>query len=550
MVRYIPPLIIAKAITDFDGTLPSLQEFSPYLWVFASVWFLGEMVWRLALHLAIRTEIKGMANLYINAIDHLLLKDRSFFQDNFAGSLTKRTIGYARNFESFIDTIMFGVVTNLLPALFATFVLFTISPWLGLALIGTLIPSILIIAPLIKRRSRLVRIRETASNVMAGHVADIISNMDTVQAFAQDEHERSHHRTYVEDYLQKAQKSWDYQNLRIDTIISPLYTFINVLGLALAIAVGGDATTMATVFVTFNYFANVTFVMWEFNRIYRNLENAITDAAQFTELLLQENRITDPKSPINLHIANGEILFKDVDFYYEDATQALFTGLNLRIKPGEKVALVGHSGGGKSTITKLLLRFNDVTNGQLLIDGQDITKARLRDIRSAISYVPQEPIMFHRSITENIRYGKLHATNDEVIHAAKLAHAHEFIAKLPDGYQTVVGERGMKLSGGQRQRIAIARALIKDAPILVLDEATSALDSESEKLIQKSLWNLMEGRTAVVIAHRLSTVQKMDRIIVLENGHIAESGTHQELLAHGGTYAKLWAHQSGGFIEE
>lgn len=158
--------------------------------------------------------------------------------------------------------------------------------------------------------------------------------------------------------------------------------------------------------------------------------------------------------------------------------------------------------------------------------------------------------MFHRSITENIRYGKLHATNDEVIHAAKLAHAHEFIAKLPDGYQTVVGERGMKLSGGQRQRIAIARALIKDAPILVLDEATSALDSESEKLIQKSLWNLMEGRTAVVIAHRLSTVQKMDRIIVLENGHIAESGTHQELLAHGGTYAKLWAHQSGGFIEE
>jgi ATP-binding cassette subfamily B protein len=224
--------------------------------------------------------------------------------------------------------------------------------------------------------------------------------------------------------------------------------------------------------------------------------------------------------------------------------------MNLHIKPGEKIALVGHSGGGKSTVTKLLLRFVDIDGGQLLVDGQSVSDVRVADLRGAIAYVPQEPVMFHRSIRENIRYGRLNASDADVISAAKKANAHEFISKLPEGYDTMVGERGVKLSGGQRQRVAIARAIIKDAPILVLDEATSALDSESEKLIQAALRELMEKRTAIVIAHRLSTIQKMDRIIVLDEGDIIEEGTHNSLLEHKGVYAKLWAHQSGGFIED
>jgi ATP-binding cassette subfamily B protein len=228
----------------------------------------------------------------------------------------------------------------------------------------------------------------------------------------------------------------------------------------------------------------------------------------------------------------------------------LFEKLSLRIQSGEHIGLVGKSGGGKTTITKLLLRFLDIQNGSIKIDGQDIAQVTQESLRRKIAYVPQEPLLFHRSLAENISYGKPGADQKEIEKVARMAHAHEFIKDLAHGYDTLVGERGVKLSGGQRQRIAIARAMLKDAPILVLDEATSALDSESEVLIQDALWKLMEGRTAIVIAHRLSTIQKMDRIIVMDDGKIVEEGTHKELTAQKGVYASLWDHQTGGFIEE
>jgi ATP-binding cassette subfamily B protein len=244
-------------------------------------------------------------------------------------------------------------------------------------------------------------------------------------------------------------------------------------------------------------------------------------------------------------------MFSNVGFAYpENQTRPLFKDLSLKIKPGEKVGLVGPSGGGKTTITRLLLRFMDIQDGLITIDGQDITTIKQADLRSRIAYVSQEPILFHRTLAENIGYGDLVAEQKVIEGVAKMANAHDFIAKLPKGYDTLVGERGVKLSGGQRQRVAIARAMLKNAPILVLDEATSALDSESEVLIQDALWKLMEGRTAIVIAHRLSTIQRMDRIIVLEDGKIVEEGSHKDLLRANGTYAKLWAHQSGGFIDD
>jgi ATP-binding cassette subfamily B protein len=351
--------------------------------------------------------------------------------------------------------------------------------------------------------------------------------------------------------MTKAQRSWDYHNNRIDMSISPIYVLINVIGLALAITISNDASTISKVFVTFSYFSSATLILWQFNRTYRNIENSLSEAAQFTELLMHESEIQEQPGAKKLKVSKGEVNFNDVHFAYDASREEpLFENLNLHIAPGEKIALVGHSGGGKTTITKLLLRFIDIDSGELTIDGQDIRKAKLASVRESIAYVPQEPLMFHRSIRENIRYGRLDATDEEVIEAAKRANAHEFISELPDGYETLVGERGVKLSGGQRQRIAIARAIIKDAPILVLDEATSALDSESEKLIQEALWSLMQNRTAIVVAHRLSTIQKMDRIIVLDKGHIAEQGSHKELLALKGVYARLWAHQSGGFIED
>ena len=253
---------------------------------------------------------------------------------------------------------------------------------------------------------------------------------------------------------------------------------------------------------------------------------------------------------MTLETHQGAVQLRDISFGYTDNSQTVINNLSLDIKAGERLGLAGHSGGGKTTLTKLILRFADVTKGAITIDGKDIRDLTQQSLRANIAYVPQEPYLFHRSLRDNIAYGKPKASDSEIMTAIKQANAMEFIASLPDGLDTIVGERGVKLSGGQRQRIAIARAILKDAPILILDEATSALDSESEKLIQDALEKLMKNRTSIVIAHRLSTIAKLDRIIVLDNGAIIEDGTHNELLDKKGTYAKLWNHQSGGFIEE
>jgi ATP-binding cassette subfamily B protein len=239
---------------------------------------------------------------------------------------------------------------------------------------------------------------------------------------------------------------------------------------------------------------------------------------------------------------------RHIDFRYDGGAPLLFNRFSLRIDPGVKLGVIGRSGGGKTTLTRLLLRFVEAETGEIRIGGQRIDRIPQSELRRVIAYVPQDPSMFHRTIAENIRVGRPDASEADVRRAAALAHAAEFVGTLPAGYDTLVGERGVKLSGGQRQRVAIARAILKDAPILVLDEATSSLDSESEALIQEALWSLLAGRTAVVIAHRLSTVRRMDRLIVLERGRIAEDGTHDELLQRGGIYASLWAQQSGGFL--
>jgi len=546
---YAPPLVVAAILTKFGSHRPTLHTLLPYLYAFAGIWMAGELIWRAAFACLNRADSRVMRNLYIDAMRELARKDIGFFHDNFAGSLTKKTIGYAKSFESFMDTLAFNVFANLIPILFVTVILWRFSWVLVAILLGMMALVMLIIIPLTKRRKKLVTAREAASNHTAGHIADVIGNMDVVQAFAHEDFELTQHEANVRDYMGKAKRSWDYHNNRIDMAISPFYVLINVIGLAVAITFGKDAASLSAIFVTFNYYAYVTRVLWEFNRTYRNIENALSEAAQFTDLLLTPPALSEVDQPQSLNIPHGEITFRNVEFGYDNAA-ALFKDFNLTIAAGEKIALVGHSGGGKTTITKLLLRFVDINRGELLIDGQNIAEVRLQDLRRHIAFVPQEPIMFHRSIRENIRYGQLDASDEAVVAAAKQANAHEFISRLPEGYDTMVGERGVKLSGGQRQRIAIARAVIKDAPILVLDEATSALDSESEKLIQDALWKLMEGRTTIVIAHRLSTIQHMDRIIVLNRGSVAEQGPHAALVKKRGIYAKLWAHQSGGFIED
>jgi ATP-binding cassette subfamily B protein len=275
----------------------------------------------------------------------------------------------------------------------------------------------------------------------------------------------------------------------------------------------------------------------------------MTDMQEVIDIFDAPVDIRDRESPESLKMHDGHIVFNHVSFFYKDGNPVL-KDFNLDIAPGERVGFVGHSGAGKTTITKLLLRFADTIEGSITIDGQDIKNITQNDLRSVISYVPQEPILFHRTIGENIAYSNPDATKEEIIDVAKKAFAHDFIIKLPKGYDTLVGERGIKLSGGERQRIAIARAMLKNSPILVLDEATSSLDSVSEAFIQNAFDLLMKGKTTIVIAHRLSTISKMDRIIVLDKGKVIEMGTHKELIEKSGVYADLWNHQSGGFLED
>ncbi len=552
LVRYVPPLIVANALVKLSSSQPKFGDFLPYLVLLVVLWIIGEAIWRLVIHLGIIAQVRGMRRLYNGALGFLMEKDLGFFHDNFAGSLTKKALGYGRRYEEFIDALTFDISPSLLPLIFVSVVLWHYSPWLVFTLLGLFSVAVLLIVPLIRRRRKLVTKREEASNLAAGYIADVISNADTVKAFGREAYELKSYDQRVKDHMGKTRKSWDYQNLRIDMTAAPMYILINAVGLSVAFLVQQrTGAKLQVVFVTFAYYTQFTQVIWNFSNIYRRLETTITDAAQFTELLLEMPKTTDPAKPSEFKVTKGEIELKDVKFRYEDNSgQHLFEDFNLKVPSGQKIALVGRSGGGKTTITRLLLRFMDIDSGQILIDGRNISEVTQSELRRFIGYVPQEPAMFHRTLTDNIRYGKLDADEKDVKRAAKAAHAAEFIDVLPEGYSTLVGERGIKLSGGQRQRIAIARAILKDAPILVLDEATSSLDSESELLIQDALWKLMEGRTAIVIAHRLSTIQRMDKIIVLDQGTIVEQGTHKELLELDGLYAKLWAHQSGGFLED
>jgi ATP-binding cassette subfamily B protein len=550
LIFYAPPVVVARLLGAFARNEPlAASDLAPYLAALAGLWLAGEATWRLALFLMIRTEIRAMESLYVEAMDELLAKDLAFFQDNFAGSLTKRALGYARRFENIFDELCFSVSSNLIPLIFVGVVLWSYSPLLILVLLGMLAATFALVYPLIRRRQLLVDERETASNVLSGHVADSIGNAEAVRAFAREPHEARIHARNVLDFGLKAQRSWDYQNTRIDMVTAPMNVLTNALGLAVALATNqSTGASLEAVFLTFSYYTSATRVMWEFNRIYRNIESAVTDAAQFTELLLDPPAVVDAAQPQPFAPPDFSVELRRVTFQYPSAAGPLFRDLSLRIPSGTKVGFVGRSGGGKTTLTRLLLRFLDVTAGEILIGGLPIDRVPQSALRQAIGYVPQDPSMFHRSIADNIRFGRPEATDAEVMRAAQLAHAAEFIEELPARYETLVGERGVKLSGGQRQRVAIARAILKDAPILILDEATSSLDSESEALIQDALWALMRNRTAIVIAHRLSTVRRMDRLVVLERGAIVEQGSHDELLADEGIYAALWARQSGGFL--
>ncbi|MCX5610932.1 ABC transporter ATP-binding protein/permease [Streptomyces sp. NBC_00047] len=549
-IAYIAPLVVAKLVGRIaGGAAPTLGSMLPYVLAFAGVLLLSEALWRLGLHCLNRLDALGIERLYVIGMDELFAKDAAFFHDNFAGSLTKRVLSFASRFEEFVDTLTFSVVGKFVPLLFGSVVLWQYEPLLVVALLAMIAVTAVCVLPLIRRRQVLVGRREEAIARVSGHVSDSLMNMDTVRAFAAEEREAAEHRSRVAQSRGLTLRSWDYGNLRIDTVVAPMSVLTNALGLLLAVSIAGGGNGVEAVVVAFTYYSNATRIMFEFNQIYRRLESSMTEAAQFTELLLKPPTVLDPDSPEPPPTRAADIRFEQVTFAHGGA-DPLFEGLDLAVPSGAKIGLVGRSGGGKTTLTRLLLRMTDIDAGRILIGGKDISRLRQSDLRGLMAYVPQDPAMFHRTLRENIAFARPDATEAEIRRAAEAAHVTEFADALPSGLDTMVGERGVKLSGGQRQRVALARAILRDAPILLLDEATSALDSESEILVQEALWRLMEGRTALVVAHRLSTVAHMDRLVVLDRGRIVEQGTHHELLASEGAYAKLWQHQSGGFLDD
>ena len=380
-------------------------------------------------------------------------------------------------------------------------------------------------------------------------MADSIANHSNVRFFNAYQREINDFKKLTEE-VQKLRKFTQNLHNIFNAIQSFLIVILEIGILYLAIKLWQkNILTIGSFVLIQAYLIQIFNQLWNFGSAIRNIFEALSDAEEMTILLNTPHKIKDIKNAKKLKILTNKIEFKNVGFHYHK-TKSVLNNFNLIISPNERVALIGSSGGGKSTIIKLLLRMYDIENGKILIDNQDISQITQESLWENISLVPQDPILFHRTLMENIRYGKPEASNDEIIEAAKLAHCHEFISKAINGYDTYVGERGIKLSGGERQRVAIARAILRNAPILIFDEATSSLDSESEHFIQDSLDKLMQNKIVIVIAHRLSTIKKMDRIIVVDNGEIIEEGSHQELTEkYNGTYKKLWELQAGGFIK-
>src|SRR3989338_6761164 len=488
--------------------------------------------------------IRGLRDFAFQKIEQ---NSQTFFANTFAGSLVTKARRFVGGFEIVFEIFLYNFL-KFFAILFGAFtVLLYQSPTISLVFGIWIIVHISIISLFIKKKISYDLSEAEQDSRISGRLADVFSNILAVKFFSSRRKEIDSFSKYTDEGAKRSKKAW-FMGGKIDLIQHLLIICVQSITLYLMIILWLQSKiSIGTVVLVETYMVVVANNLWDLGNAFTRFMKSIADMKEMVDIFEIIPDILDPKNPEKLKIRDGHIVFKNVFFKY-NLGHKIFSDFNLDIKPGERVGIVGHSGAGKSNITKLLLRSNDITTGVIAVEGQDIRNVTQDDLRSVISYVPQEPILFHRPIKENISYGKPNATDEEIVAVAKKAHAHEFILNLKHSYDPLVGERGVKLSGGERQRVAIARAMLKDSPILVLDEATSSLDSVSESYIQSAFSELMKGKTTIVIAHRLSTVQKMDRIIVLDKGQIVEEGTHQELLKLNGFYADLWNHQTGGFL--
>ena len=541
------PYFLTQAVGTFTSNNTELMW--QLLTVAAVVALVGVGLNFLGFQSLVHHQVRVRSDLTQTALRDILAKDNAFFSSQKIGALTGKFIDFINAHEGLQDLVVIRTLIFSLNMVVGITLIFMHSWVLGWVVLGLIVGLLIGIRVSLRLRQPLRQARKDMVGTINGAIADTISNNLTVKTFAQETFELQQITRLTDIYQRLFQRDfrWTSSEASLRLLVMSSVQIIAIAIIATMLTQGQIELGIAIFIIA--YLQRIAAQLFTLGELVNGYDKLFLQAAPMTEILLTRPTITDAPNASTLHVTKGDIELRRVSYAYSDAPETdVITDLSLHIPAGQRVGVVGTSGAGKTTLTKLLLRFDDIRKGELLIDEQDIQYVTQASLRQALAYVPQEPLLFHRTLRENIAYSKPEATDTEVRQAAKAANALEFIERLPRGLDTVVGERGIKLSGGQRQRVAIARAILKDAPILVLDEATSALDSESEKLIQASLEGLMKNRTSIVIAHRLSTIAKLDRIIVLEDGHIVEDGTHDALLQQHGIYAKLWNHQSGGFI--
>ncbi|WP_127207278.1 ABC transporter ATP-binding protein [Neisseria meningitidis] len=545
-------------IVEWLGKYAPAELFAEKGWELAAMaaMMVFSVVWAFAASNVRLQTLQGVFPMRLRWNFHRLMLNQSlgFYQDEFAGRVSAKVMQTALALRDAVMTVADMVVYVSVYFITSGVILASLDSWLLLPFIGWVVGFASVMRLLIPKLGQTAAWQADARSLMTGRITDAYSNIATVKLFSHGAREAAYAKQSMEEFMVTVRAQ-----MRLATLLHSCSFIVNTsltlstaaLGIWLwhngQVGVGAVATATA---MALRVNGLSQYIMWESARLFENIGTVGDGMAT----LSKPHTILDKPNALPLKVSQGEIKFEHVDFSYE-AGKPLLNGFNLTIRPGEKVGLIGRSGAGKSTIVNLLLRFYEPQSGTVSIDGQDISGVTQESLRAQIGLVTQDTSLLHRSVRDNIIYGRPDATDAEMVSAAERAEAAGFIPELSDakgrrGYDAHVGERGVKLSGGQRQRIAIARVMLKDAPILLLDEATSALDSEVEAAIQESLDKMMDGKTVIAIAHRLSTIAAMDRLVVLDKGRIIEEGTHAELLEKRGLYAKLWAHQSGGFLNE
>ena len=520
-------------------------------WVIALIIAIAVMyiLWRTSGFLGMQWVTGVNATAYGTLFEYLSLHSHTYFSNRFAGSLTNKVSHASDGSERLADATLWNYYTTVIGFVITGGLIFSANTSVGYVYTVLIVVLLAVNSFLVSRRRPLVVRYAEEHSALRGAAVDVATNMSAVWQFARRAFELDFLGRHVTRRRNADIRQWRHSEFGLainNIIITAAVGFMFILMFKSLEA--GESTLGEFVLVLtliFGMLGTLTFVGNMMNglvRVYGEIEEGLNE-------ILIPHDLVDQEGASTLAVPRGEIVFDAVDFSYQD--EPIFTNLSLTIPAKQKIGLIGSSGAGKTTFVSLLLRQHDISGGAIVIDNQNIAQVTQDSLHESIAIIPQEPLLFHRTIRENIRYGNLDATDEEVERAARLAQAHEFIMDAPNGYDTYVGERGIKLSGGQRQRVVIARAILKNAPILVLDEATSSLDSESEVYIQKALKELVKDKTVIAIAHRLSTLREMDRIIVLDDGKIVQDGTHEELLKDGkGVYARLWNHQAGGFLQD